>query len=187
MIQAREAPFAELAEHVRIRNAFEAEVVFDVVPVGARYKLCERRLITPFSKDYDQAEDPMTWAEQFDTRNWALFGAFEGSERVGGAVVAHDTPAVDLLEDRKDLAVVWDLRVAPRVRRRGVGAALFRAVEEWAHAKGCRELKVETQNTNVGACRFYSRQGCELKEANVGAYGDWPEEVQLFWRKRLER
>ena len=69
-----------------------------------------------------------------------------------------------MLEGRHDLAVLWDIRVAPSSRRRGVGAALFCAATEWAAATGYQELKVETQNVNVAACRFYGRHGCELCE-----------------------
>jgi GNAT superfamily N-acetyltransferase len=91
-----------------------------------------------------------------------------------------------MLEGRRDLAVLWDLRVAPQVRGRGVGAALFGAVADWAVGQGCRQLKVETQNTNVAACRFYARQGCVLGALNRFAYPDLPEEVQLLWYKVLD-
>jgi hypothetical protein len=58
-----------------------------------------------------------------------------------------------------------------------------RAIEAWGRLKECRELKVETQNTNVAACRFYARQGFRLTQANYGAYPELPNEVQLIWRK----
>ena len=71
------------------------------------------------------------------------------------------------------------------MRGRGVGARLFAAAEAWAMARGVRTLKVETQNVNVGACRFYARQGCTLGEINRFAYPQLPDEVQLIWRKAL--
>jgi len=42
-------------------------------------------------------------------------------------------------------------------------------------------LKVESQNINVPACRFYDAQGCELRAVQHGAYPDLPDEVQLLW------
>ena len=90
-----------------------------------------------------------------------------------------------MLEGRDDLAVLWDIRVAPKFRGHGMGAALFRAVEAWAVARGCRELKVETQSVNVPACRFYQRQGCTLRRVNRHAYRDLPGEIQLLWYKNL--
>jgi ribosomal protein S18 acetylase RimI-like enzyme len=90
-----------------------------------------------------------------------------------------------MLEGRDNLAVLWDIRVAPEARGQGVGSALFRSAEEWAKARGCRQLKVETQNINVAACRFYARQGCVLIRVDRHAYPELPEETQLLWYKVL--
>ena len=62
---------------------------------------------------------------------------------------------------------------------------LFRAAEEWARQKKCRQLKVETQNINMPACRFYHRMGCHLGAVDRYAYADFPDEVMLIWRKDL--
>jgi GNAT superfamily N-acetyltransferase len=100
--------------------------------------------------------------------------------------VAVDTKGeLVLAEGRDDVAVLWDLRVSPAARGHGVGAGLFRAAEAWAAARACREMKVETQNINVPACRFYARQGCVLSEVRPGAYPNLPDETQLLWRKDL--
>ena len=90
-----------------------------------------------------------------------------------------------MLEGRQDLAIVWDIRVLPEARGKGVGSALFREAEAWARAKGCRQLKVETQNINVVACRFYARHGCVLRAVNHMAYGEFPNEDQMLWYKDL--
>ena len=90
-----------------------------------------------------------------------------------------------MLERRLDLAVLWNIRVSPEARGRKVGSALFRAAEAWAAARGCQQLKVETQNINVPACRFYSRQRCVLGAINSFAYSELPNEVQLLWYKLL--
>lgn len=90
-----------------------------------------------------------------------------------------------MLEGRTDLAVLWDIRVAPAVRGQGIGTALLRAVEAWAAARGCRQLKAEAQNINVPACRFYAAQGFVLAAAHPGAYPDFPDEIQLLWHKDL--
>ena len=106
---------------------------------------------------------------------------------VGGAAVAVDTPGLTMLEGRRDLAVLWDIRVSPDARRQGVGSTLFENVEAWALLHGCRQLKIETQNTNVPACRFYERQGCHLRAIHRAVYPEFPEEVQLLWYKDLPR
>ena len=94
-------------------------------------------------------------------------------------------PAIDMLEGRDDIAVLWDVRVHPDARGRGVGRALIQRVEEWAEARACSELKVETQNVNMPACRFYERCGFELRHAVAGAYPELPDEVMFLWYKRI--
>jgi ribosomal protein S18 acetylase RimI-like enzyme len=184
-IRTREDGLSELSLHIAIPSRFEAHTVLDVIEHAEGFELHERHLEQPFRKDYDSVENPMEWRLRFDVSNWSLITAFDGNIRIGGAICAFDTPGVDMLEGRNDLAVLWDLRVAPEARQRGIGSALFCAVEAWARTKNCRELKIETQNTNVPACRFYEKQGCRLRCAYVDAYPGLPHEVQLIWRKTL--
>ena len=190
-IAVSEEPITALAEYARIPIAFEVRQVFDVAVQGSGrtgFVLLERDIDgAPYVKDYDaiQGEGPAQWAQRFDLSKWGLFVARIDGRRVGGAAVACDTPGLNVLEGRTDLAVLWDIRVAPGVRGQGVGFALFRAVEAWATLRGCRQLKVETQNINVPACRFYARQGCVLEGVHRGAYPGLPAEIQLTWRKDL--
>ena len=104
---------------------------------------------------------------------------------MGGVVIAFKTSGLHMLEGRSDLAVIWDLRISPEMRRRRVGSALLAAAEQWAKAKGCRHLTVETQNINVAACKFYASRGFELGTIHRFAYPELPEEVQLLWYKNL--
>ncbi len=92
---------------------------------------------------------------------------------------------VHMLEGRDDLAVLWDLRVHPDHRRTGVGQRIFVAAVDWARQHDCVELKIETQNVNVPACRFYARQGCRLGSIVSHAYAELPDEIQLIWRLSL--
>jgi streptothricin acetyltransferase len=183
MIEIECGPVRDLRSHAAISCAFESRAVFDVMGEGGRNALVERTLDAPFRKDYDTVEDPLSWVEQFDVSNWVLVSARDGNRIVGGAIGARDTAGVDMLENRRDLLVLWDLRVAPEARGAGVGSALFRAVEDWGRRHSCVELKVETQNVNVRACHLYRAQGCALAQANRGAYPELPAEVQLIWRK----
>ena len=183
-----------LPEYGAISIAFEVTRVFEIGESeaggegGSRFVLTERALSNPYVKDYDTVagDAPGAWPKRFDLSRWRFFLARAEGRTVGAAAVAFDTPAVEMLEGRRDLAQLWDIRVAPEARGHGVGAALFRAAERWALAAGCRELKVETQNVNVPACRFYERQGCRLKTVRRGAYPDLPHEIQMLWHKDLK-
>jgi GNAT superfamily N-acetyltransferase len=189
-VEVREEPIAALAEHARVPIAFTVESLLEVstVEVGlGGLALRERALRPARVKDYDALDGPLRWPRRFDVSRWGLLGAHDGVRRVGGAVIAFDTPALDLLEGRRDLAFLWDIRVAPEQRGRGVGRALLAAVEAWAGVRACRRLGVETQNVNVPACRFYARAGFELGAVRRYAYPELPDEVQLLWYKALLR
>jgi ribosomal protein S18 acetylase RimI-like enzyme len=186
VIALRAEPIADLREHAAIPSQFESRTVYDIRKSASGFELSERDLPAIYRKNYDEFEDPLAWPLTFDTTRWTLLSAFAGPRRVGGAIVATATPGVDLLEDRSDLAVVWDLRVAPEYRRQSVAAALLDLTQSWARAHGCVELKVETQNTNPAACKLYMRKGFALAEVTRDAYPDLPNDVQLIWRRRLD-
>jgi len=180
-----------LAEYSTIPMAFESNVVWEICVVeggmgGFSFK--ERYLSNSFKKDYDAAEEegPKSWARQFNLSNWGFLVARKCGELVGGAAIAYNTPEVNMLEGRLDLAVLWDIRVSPNHQRSGVGYRLFQKAEEWAASKKCRTLKIETQNNNVAACKFYIRQGCELGAMNRFAYPEFPDEAQLLWYKTIK-
>jgi GNAT superfamily N-acetyltransferase len=190
MLEVTEEPMSVVPEYARVPMVFTVDRVLDVTNRGhgpGGFGLSERRLEVPYEKDYDAipGEGPLQWADRFDVSKWALFTARFASGIVGGATVAFDTPGLTMLEGRRDLAALWDIRVSPDARRQGVGSALFERVEAWVLLHGCRQLVIETQNTNVPACRFYERQGCHLRAIDRAAYPDFPEEIQLLWYKDL--
>jgi GNAT superfamily N-acetyltransferase len=188
-IAIREVPIATLDEHATIPIAFEVDRVLEVSLLDgglAGITLAERAVDRPWTKNYDADDnDPLTWPRRFEVSRWGLVAAFENEQRVGGIVIAHDTAGLNMLEGRTDLAIIWDLRIAPAHRNRGIGTALFQAAESWARARGCRTLRVETQTINVAACRFYRRMGCTLGRIDRFAYPDLPDEVMLLWSKPL--
>ena len=170
--------------------AFRVERIFEIERrADGSIALREAPAPRPFVKDYDRIEGnaPAEWAEQFDLSNWGLLAARDRGELVGSVLIAFDTPGLDLLEGRRDLGSIWDIRVRRAARRMGVGSALIRAAEDWSWSKGCTELKVETQTINVGACRLYARSGFRLRDADEWAYPEFPNETQLIWTKRLTR
>lgn len=138
-------------------------------------------------KDYDVfiEERPTNLPNRFDVRNWELLLAYDRDKVCGGAIIARDTPDVDMLQKRRDLAILWDIRVDPAWRGKGVGRLLFLAAADWAREYGCRELMVETQDVNVEACRFYRAMGCSLASIDPEAYPPELDEVQLIWRTAL--
>ena len=181
---------AALEEHARIPVAFLVERIRRIASnappsecLPAHEELVER----PYIKDYDAipGNHPTDWMRRFNTADWRLLAAYASGHRIGGAIVAPATLELDARAPTSESAILWDLRVRPESRRAGVATALFAAAERWAAAHGFRGLRVETQNVNVPACRFYERQGCHLESIDRHAYLDLPDEVRLIWHKSV--
>jgi GNAT superfamily N-acetyltransferase len=179
-----------VSEYARISIAFVVDRVLEVALADGGLggvSLTETPVAQPYLKDYDalEGEGPEHWAERFDVSNWGMLGAYLDGTRVGGAVVAFRTAGLCMLAGRDDVAVLWDIRVAPGQRGAGVGSALFQAAADWAATRGCKFLTIETQNINVAACRFYRMMGCTLGAIDRFAYPELPAEVQLLWQNEL--
>lgn len=157
-----------LDEYASVPIAFEVSEVLDAKDLAGTpslRRLTVRREPRPYIKDYPPV----------DLTRCSIFAATEGGRRVGGGAV----------ERRDDLAVLWDIRVAPSARHRGIGTELLREVERWALSNQVSWLEVETQNINIPAYRFYQKNGFSVTEVRADAYPDYPEEVLILLHKRL--
>ena len=153
------------------------------------FRLRQTPVDHPYRK-YDHDEDPPDWARKYDLSKWGVFLATVDRSPVGGAAVAPPMPGIVVAEGRHDRAALFDIRVSPEQRRRGIGTALLHACAEWAQGQGFAFLDIETQNVNVPACRFYAGNGCELVEIRRFAYAHCPEfahEAMLIWRLALRK
>jgi GNAT superfamily N-acetyltransferase len=163
-----------------VRSRLDVEIINDGFG-GIVFK--EEKVARPYKKYYGETAEPLTWM-QFNTAHWVIFIVNEGDTPVGGITIACKTPELRMLNGRDDLADVWDIRVHPDFRHRGIGTKLFQKAIAWSRKNGYRQLCVETQNVNVNACHFYLKQGCKLGAINRFAYRGDPmlaEEVQLIW------
>ena len=180
-----------LAEYAGIPIALEVKTILEVelVDGGLGGMRLHEVLVKPYLKDYDAGgELPTDWPKRFDVSKWGFFLAQLDHEPVGAAAVAYDTTGVFMLEARRDLAVLWDIRVRPEAR--GAGILLFRHAAGWARRHGCTQMKIETQNVNVPACRFYQRMGAHLGEIHRHGYAAIPavaHEVMLNWYLDLDQ
>lgn len=140
--------------------------------------------VTPYAKDLSQYEIASEYENEFDISNWKFFMAFDGEKPVGGITLASRTENVQMLDGRDDLCVLWDIRVHDAYKRCGIGANLFALGKQWAAGSGLRQMKIECQNNNLPACKFYRRQGAVLSAINEYAYYQDPticNEIQLIW------
>ena len=186
-IEISECPFSRLDEYARIPIVFEVHRLLEAVLLGQGLGgiiLRERPVVPSYIKDYDRLDPPLSWPQRFDLTNWGLFLAVGDGQMLGGAVLAWNTPGLEMLDGRSDLSVLWDIRVLPEYRGQGIGAQLFRQAVAWSGQRGCTQMKIETQNVNVSACRFYAAQGAWLGDIRRFAYrgkASVMNEIQLNW------
>lgn len=57
--------------------------------------------------------------------------------------------------------------VNAEVRRRGIGAALLEAAEEWSRGQGCKEMASDTQAHNVTSQHVHEALGFEVAERAI--------------------
>lgn len=181
----KEIGISELSEYAKVSNLFESDSILEVqlVENGLGGIQLKEKQVEHFTYYYDDYESPKSYPEEFDMSNWGIFLAKIDQVPVGGVIIAYNTPGVNMLEGKKDLAVIWDIRVSPDHRGEGIGQDLFKKAVEWSRERACKKLKVETQNININACRFYASQGCKLGQINLYAYDDEEvkDEIMLLW------
>ncbi len=101
----------------------------------------------------DNAEPPRFWLDHVSDGDAVLVAALDGV--IVGAIV---------LQEWHFNRSLWvsDIRVAPEVRRHGVGRALMDAAVDHARARNVVSVRLETQNDNLDAVAFYLRCGFRL-------------------------
>lgn len=190
MITYRAADRRDFALYDQIDMAFSvsSEYRAEKPDSGLGGILLRETAVKPYRKDLGQYEKAADYEKRFDISHWQFYMAFDGEKPVGGITLAARTPGVDMLGGRDDLCVVWDLRVREGYRGQGIGQRLWDLGEEWSRAQGMTQIKVECQNNNVRACRFYRKQGAVLSAIDEYAYygeAGITGEIQLIWYKDL--
>jgi len=142
--------------------------------------------VEPYVKDFCVGLDETVerW-KRFNIDNWSFFMAFDGKRPIGAAAVASRDKEVNMLAGRDDLAVLWDIRVDDSYKHQGIGQTLFDMAVEWSRDQGLTQMKIECQNNNVPAVRFYHKQGAVLAAIDEYAYYNNPyvfeHETQFIW------
>ena len=172
-----------IADYAQVPCAFHVTSELDVDLLESQAVFTERAVSPAYIKDYDAIPDnrPTDWPVKFDASAWQLFGAFDGDTRVGGAVAVPR----EIGRATTSTTELWDLRVAPSARGRGIGQLLYEAVAHWSRERHQASLVIKTQHVNVAACRFYRARGCVIQSITRQAYPTLPNEARIMWRQNL--
>jgi ribosomal protein S18 acetylase RimI-like enzyme len=186
VITYREIDESYFEKYDRIPMLVHVKSIFTLAKIenGLGGILLKETPIKEYRKDLSLYEEATTYAEKFDITNWAFFMAFDNELPIGAVTVASKTKNVNMLDGRDDMSVLWDIRVDDRYKRQRVGTKLFTMAVECSKSNGFKQMKIECQNNNVQACKFYHNHGAILRKIDEYAYYndiDIENEVQLIW------
>lgn len=140
-----------------------------------QWSFTEELFSQPGTKAYENDSEDF-FAQHMDNPHKAAYLAYRGSLCVGQLV---------LRKDWNGYAFIEDICVAQKARGQGVGTALVQKAAEWAKEQGLSGLALETQDTNLLACRFYLRQGFQIGGINTLFYRNFSPpvcgETAVFW------
>jgi ribosomal protein S18 acetylase RimI-like enzyme len=187
MINLRPLTPEDIPNLPQIRPTYKSSSILEVERSGTGleigWRLVERDLPQPFDKgtlyDFDeiaQAEIRARLERPDDT--------YQRVAESSGLLVGF----LDIeLQSWNDTAFLWNLMIDLDYRGQGLGRRLWHRALDFARQSDVRAIMIETQNTNVPACRFYARMGCELVGINEVYYTNdgSATEVALFWAYRL--
>ena len=127
--------------------------------------------VPPYVKRYEKGD---LTAHPDAAGTWVFVAFLDGS--LAGRIV--------LSEGWNRYAWVEDIAVDAGHRRAGVGRALMDRAIAWAVERGLPGIRLETQNNNVPACKFYESCGFRLGGFDRDLYRGLDEattEIALFW------
>ncbi len=179
-----EAEFIKQIEEIPMKVNVTSEYKIGKINNGLGGFLFEEVPVSPYIFDFGKDVIKPEHEKEFNISNWKFFIAYDDNKPVGAATLACKTPGVRMLDGREDLAVLWDIRVMEEYKHRGIGQGLFDACKNWSKAQGFKQIKIECQNVNVPACKFYHKQGAVLSMVNEYAYYNDEEsknQIQFIW------
>lgn len=156
------------------------EIIGKLKPTFANDQWTYAEEIYAHSYLHSYPDDDCDYSLYIENPNQAVYLAYSDSQCVGQIV---------LRTDWNKYAFVEDICVSKSHRGQGVGTALIQKAVAWAKAKDLYGLALETQDTNLLACRFYSKCGFSIGAVNTMLYKNfskpWADDTAIFWYLRF--
>jgi streptothricin acetyltransferase len=109
--------------------------------------------VPAFIKKYPERDRQYDYSDYIDNPNRAIYLAYHGERAVGQIILSTSW---------NNYALIEDIRVDISYRKQGIGTRLIGYAKEWAKQRGLAGLRLETQNNNIRACRFYESCGFHI-------------------------
>lgn len=120
-------------------------------------------------------DDKLDWNEYINQEDKMLFLAYMNQVCIG---------QIRIIKDWNRFCYIENIATKKEYRGSGVGTLLLHKAEEWAKQKNLIGMSLEAQDDNLGACRFYVKQGFILGGADTLKQSYTPNiDTTLYWYK----
>ncbi|MCA0151098.1 GNAT family N-acetyltransferase [Rossellomorea vietnamensis] len=127
------------------------------------------------TKDIRFPDDKLDWSQYISSEDKALFLAYKNNECIG---------QIRVVKDWNRFCYIENIATKKEYRGSGVGKLLLNKAEDWAKQRGLIGMSLEAQDDNLGACRFYLKQGFILGGVDTLKQSYNPNiETTLYWYK----
>jgi streptothricin acetyltransferase len=127
------------------------------------------------TKDIRFPDDKLDWSQYINREDKALFLAYKNNQCIG---------QIRIVKDWNRFCYIENIATKKEYRGSGVGALLLKKAEEWAKQRKLIGMSLEAQDDNLGACRFYVKQGFILGGVDTLKQSYNPHiETTLYWYK----
>src|SRR5690554_836230 len=109
------------------------------------WKYTEEIFSEPYFKEYEDDDIDISYIEEEDK---VVFFYYAENNCIG---------RIKICSNWNGYAIIKDIAVAKEYRKNGVGTALLNKAIEWAMDNNFGGLMLETQDINLSACRFYTK------------------------------
>ncbi|WP_338539737.1 GNAT family N-acetyltransferase [Paenibacillus tundrae] len=123
-------------------------------------------------------DEKLDWSQYINQDDKALFLAYMDNTCIG---------QIRIIKDWNRFCYIENIATKKDYRGSGVGKLLLNQAEEWAKERKLIGMSLEAQDDNLGACRFYVKQGFILGGVDTLKQSYTPNiETTLYWYKLFQ-
>ncbi|WP_226618155.1 GNAT family N-acetyltransferase [Cytobacillus firmus] len=164
----------ELIEDINKTNDY-FKVFGKVVPSFQSGKWSFEENLFDETKEIRFPDDQLDWGLYINREDKALFLAYKNNSCIG---------QIRIIKDWNRFCYIENIAAKKEFRGYGIGKLLLTKAEEWAKQRKLIGMSLEAQDNNLGACRFYVKQGFILGGVDTLKQSYNPNiETTLYWYK----
>ncbi|MCA0173973.1 GNAT family N-acetyltransferase [Bacillus sp. RAR_GA_16] len=146
-----------------------------VVPSLQSGKWSYKEVLFDETRETRFPDDKLDWSQYINREDKTLLLAYMNNTCIG---------QIRIIKEWNRFCYIENIAIKKDYRGSGVGKLLLNRAEEWAKQRKLIGMSLEAQDDNLGACRFYAKQGFILGGVDTLKQSYNPNiETTLYWYK----